>query len=171
MRTATTGTVLLVNHVIETYGSAKAFVRSLDPEKYDYVQIASAMSNAINGKGMGLGVENELRSALGAMMIPRVVERQVCPIHDTVHDCDCDGKQGQAVWVHPKEKLVKAPGFGRTRKERKSIEVTPEVYRLLLKFKGTGSYDWSGTLEALYYLAVIGDFVSNDEKFPEAGIQ
>jgi hypothetical protein len=72
MRTATAPTRDLVIDAINRYGSAKAFVRSLDPEKYDYVQIASAMSNAITGKGMSLGTENELLSALGTDAFLRI---------------------------------------------------------------------------------------------------
>ncbi len=153
MRTATAPTRDLVIDAINRYGSAKAFVRSLDPEKYDYVQIASAMSNAITGKGMSLGTENELLSALGAPTIPRVVEKQVCPIHDVVHDCTCDGKQGQAVWVHPKEKLVKAPGFGKPRKERKTIQLSPEAYAVMVEWRERIGGDWYETIRAMDYLA------------------
>lgn len=170
MRTATTQTRVVARDTAEAHGSARRFVRTLDPARYDWTRIRSLMSNATNLKGVSLNSENELRDALGLEPLPRVKEVQVCPIHGVVHDTACDGEQGEARWVHPKEKLVKAPGFGRTRKERKSIEVTPDVYHLLLKFKGTGDWDWSKSLTEMFYLATEGAGYDN-EKFPEAGIQ
>lgn len=133
-------------------------------------QVAGTMSDILLDKTIALERENTLRVALGLEPLARLDKRPVCPIHDVVHDTECDGEQGEAVWVHPKEKLVKAPGFGRTRKERKSIEVTPDVYRLLLKFKATGDWDWSKSLTEMFYLATEGAGY-DDEKFPEAGIQ
>lgn len=153
MRTATQGTRYVTRQAITREGSAKAFVRTLDPARYDYVQIASAMSNAINGKGMSLATENELRSALNLSPLPRLKEEEVCPIHDEVHHCTCDGEQGQAVWVHPKEKLVKAPGFGKPRKERKTIQLSPEAYAIMVEWRERIGGDWYETIRAMDYLA------------------
>jgi hypothetical protein len=103
-------------------------------------------------KPISLNSENELRSALGLEPLPRTDERPVCPIHDTVHDCTCDGEQGAAVWVHPAQKLVKAPGFGAPRPSRKTIQLPPEAYAIMLEWKERTGGDWYETIRAMDYL-------------------
>lgn len=154
MRTATQETKDAVWNALNIHGGSRAFARTLDPSKYDQSSIRAAAYNAALDKSIALEKENELRSALGLEPLPRVVEKQVCPIHDTVHDCTCDGQQGQAVWVHPKEKLVKAPGFGAPRKERKTIQLSPDAHAIMLKWRERiGGDGWTETIMALDYLA------------------
>ena len=142
MRTATTQTRVLVRDAIAKYGGERAFVASLDPEKYDYYSILSAMSNAILDKGMSLRIENSLRLALGAEPLPALWNTKSAEYMTKFTDCTCDGEQGQAVWVHPKEKLVKAPGFGTPRKERKTIQLSPEAYAIMAEWRKRIGGDW-----------------------------
>lgn len=153
MRTATTQTRVAAHDTVEVHGSARRFVRTLDPARYDWTRIRSLMSNATNLKGVSLNSENELRDALGLEPLPRVEEVQVCPIHGVVHDTECDGTQGEARWVHPKEKLVKAPGFGAPRKERKTIQLSPEAYAIMVEWRKRIGGDWYETIRAMDYLA------------------
>lgn len=153
MRTATTQTRVAARDTAEAHGSARRFVRTLDPARYDWTRIRSLMSNATNLKGVSLNSENELRDALGLEPLPRTDERPVCPIHDEVHDCTCDGTQGVAQWVHPKERIVKAPGFGKPRSERKTIQLSPEAYAIMVEWRERIGGDWYETIRAMDYLA------------------
>lgn len=152
-RIATIETRIAVRQIIAEHLGAKRFVRTLDPARYDWVRIESLMSNAELLKSISLESENELRSAIGLEPLPRLDERPVCPIHGVVHDTECDGEQGAAVWVHPKEKLVKAPGFGKPRAPRKTIQLPPEAYAIMVEWKERIGGDWYETIRAMDYLA------------------
>lgn len=119
----------------------------------DWGPTAGAMSDVLNNKTITIERENTLRALIGLEPLPRVVEKQVCPIHDTVHDCTCDGTQGTAVWIHPKEKLVKAPGFGAPRPPRKTIQLPPEAYAIMVEWRERIGGDWFETIRAMDYLA------------------
>lgn len=151
MRTATEATKAMLRCIKLDYDSWRMAAQMKDPDNWNAT--LGAMSDAWLDKPMSLERENALRAVFGYPLLPRVEEKQVCPIHDVVHDCACDGKQGQAVWVHPKEKLVKAPGFGKPRKERKTIQLPPEAYAIMVEWRERIGGDWYETIRAMDYLA------------------
>ncbi len=132
----------------------RQFAQKLDPGNWG--PTVGAMSDVYLSKTISLERENALRTVLGLEPLARLDERPVCPIHDVVHDCTCDGEQGQAVWAHPKEKLVKAPGFGTPRKERKTIQLPPEAYVIMVEWRERIGGNWYETIRAMDYLAKRG---------------
>lgn len=155
MRLADETTGHAVDRILPTCASLNELARRLSPDNPG--PIAGAISDVILRKTITLERENVLRGALGVELLPLVDERPVCSIHNVVHDTECDGEQGMAVWVHPKEKLVKAPGFGRTRKWRFMVELTDEsTVAALRNFKEYIGGDWNETVRAALYLAMGG---------------